>query len=111
MVKKMITVLIAKDEEKVKRIIDEMLYKENSADDLDSLQERVLELDEEIFRQKRGTIYKTVLEIIEKPLIEQSLARTEGNQLKAARILGINRNTMRVKIKKFKINANKWKVF
>jgi DNA-binding protein Fis len=111
MVKKVITVLIAKDEEKVKRIIDEMLSKNNTVDGLDSLQERVLELGEEIFLQKRGTIYKTVLEIIEKPLIEQALARTEGNQLKAARILGINRNTMRVKIKKFKINANKWKVF
>jgi len=110
MVKKMITVLIAKDEEKIKRIIDEMLAKNNSVDSLDSLQERVLELDEEIFSQKRGTVYKTVLEIIEKPLFEQALARTEGNQLKAARILGINRNTIRSKIKKLKIDVNKWKV-
>jgi two-component system, NtrC family, nitrogen regulation response regulator GlnG len=111
MAKKMITVLIAKDEEKVRSIINDMLSRDNPADDLSSLQERVVELGEEIFRQKRGTVYKTVLEIIEKPLLEQALARTEGNQLKAARILGINRNTMRTKIKKFGIDANKWKVF
>jgi two-component system nitrogen regulation response regulator GlnG len=111
MSKKNITVLIAKDEERVKRIIDDMLLKDDSSDDLRSLQERVVELGEELFRQKRGTVYKTVLDIIEKPLIEQALARTEGNQLKAARILGINRNTIRTKIRKFGINADKWKVF
>lgn len=110
MAKKSITVLIAQDEEKVKTIIRDMLSKEDSVDDLYSLQERVVELGEEIFRQKRGSVYKTVLEIIEKPLIEQALARTEGNQFKAARILGINRNTIRTKIKKFGINAARWKV-
>jgi len=110
MAKKMITVLIANDEEKVKRIINDMLAKEDSADDLHSLQERVVELGEEIFREKSGEVYRVVLEIIEKPLIEQALARTEGNQLKAARILGINRNTLRAKIKKFKINTDKWKI-
>jgi two-component system nitrogen regulation response regulator GlnG len=111
MAKKNITVLIAQDEEKVKKIISDMLSKEDSVDDLHSLQERVVELGEEIFRQKRGTVYKTVLEIIEKPLIEQALARTDGNQFKAARILGINRNTIRTKIKKLGIDAGKWKVF
>jgi two-component system nitrogen regulation response regulator GlnG len=111
MVKKSITVLIARDEEKVKKIISDMLLKDDSGDDLYSLQERVVELGEAIFRQKRGTVYKTVLEIIEKPLIEQALARTEGNQFKAARILGINRNTIRTKIKKLGIDAGKWKVF
>ncbi len=111
MAKKIITVLIANDEEKVKKIIKDMLSREDPVNDLHSLQEQVVELGEEIFSQKRGVVYKTVLEIIEKPLIEQALARTEGNQLKAARFLGINRNTIRSKIKKFGIDANKWKVF
>jgi two-component system, NtrC family, nitrogen regulation response regulator GlnG len=110
MARKTITVLIAKDQDNVRKIIDDMLSKKDSIDDLNSLQERVVELGEELFRQKRGTVYKTVLEIIEKPLIEQALARTEGNQFKAARILGINRNTIRTKIKKFGINAARWKV-
>ena len=50
-----------------------------------------------------------MLAVIEKPLIEYVLERTEGNQLKAARILGINRNTMRAKIKKLAIDIDKWK--
>ena len=39
-----------------------------------------------------------MLEMVEKPLIEAVLNRTGGNQLKAAEILGINRNTLRKKI-------------
>ncbi len=110
MAKKVITVLIANDEEKVKRIINEILAKDDSADDFHSLQERVVELGEELFREKSGEVYRTVLEIIEKPLIEQALAKTEGNQIKAARILGINRNTLRTKIRRFSINTDKWKI-
>ena len=54
-------------------------------------------------------LYKSILEIIEKPLFEHVLERTEGNQLKAARILGINRNTMRAKVKKLGINTAMYK--
>jgi len=53
---------------------------------------------------KEGLVYKTVIEAIEKPLLESILEKTDGNQLKAARILGINRNTIRIKIKKLAIN-------
>ena len=35
---------------------------------------------------------------VEKPLLEVVLKRTGGNQLRAARILGINRNTLRKKL-------------
>lgn len=54
-------------------------------------------------------MYKSVLEIIERPLIEHVLERTEGDQLKAARILGLNRNTIRARIKKLGIDARRWK--
>jgi two-component system nitrogen regulation response regulator GlnG len=50
------------------------------------------------------------LAVIEKPLIERALERTYGNQLKAAKILGINRNTIRTKIKKLGIDPHKWKI-
>jgi Fis family transcriptional regulator len=34
----------------------------------------------------------------EKPLLEEVMRRTRGNQVKAANILGINRNTLRKKL-------------
>jgi len=43
-------------------------------------------------------IYGRLLERVERPLIEAVLARTSGNQIRAAALLGINRNTLRKKI-------------
>ena len=43
-------------------------------------------------------LYDRVLEEVERPLIELTLAATRGNQLRAAEILGLNRNTLRKKI-------------
>jgi two-component system nitrogen regulation response regulator GlnG len=43
-------------------------------------------------------VYRLLLERVEKPLLEAVLARTDGNQIRAAAILGINRNTLRKKI-------------
>lgn len=48
-------------------------------------------------------LYAQMIAEVEKPLIEQTLIETEGNQIKAAMILGINRNTLRKKIKDFNI--------
>ena len=42
----------------------------------------------------------------EKPLIYQTLKYFNGNQIKTAKILGINRNTLRSKIDKHKIQKN-----
>jgi DNA-binding protein Fis len=39
-----------------------------------------------------------MIERVERPLIEAALARTDGNQIRAAALLGINRNTLRKKI-------------
>ena len=47
---------------------------------------------------EQGNLYAQVLEAIERPLIEQILQVTQGNQCKAALWLGINRNTLRKKI-------------
>lgn len=48
-------------------------------------------------------LYDRIIRVVEKPLIELTLANTGGNQLKAAHILGINRNTLRKKIGELKI--------
>jgi two-component system, NtrC family, nitrogen regulation response regulator GlnG len=47
--------------------------------------------------EPRGLYQKLVTEI-ERPLIEQAMRRSEGNQVRAARILGLNRNTLRKKL-------------
>ena len=78
-------------------------------ENLDSLKPKVIELTESLYREKKGVLYRSILEAVEKPLIEDVLERTEGNQLKAADILGINRNTIRTKIKKLSIDVAKWK--
>ena len=44
-------------------------------------------------------LYGRVLREIERPLLALSLAATRGNQLKASRLLGLNRNTLRRKIR------------
>jgi len=43
-------------------------------------------------------LYRGLIERVERPLLETVLARTEGNQIRAAALLGINRNTLRKKI-------------
>lgn len=49
-------------------------------------------------------LYDVVIPEVEKSLILMILRETKGNQIKAAKLLGINRNTLRTKIKKLKIN-------
>ncbi|MBT1073505.1 sigma-54-dependent transcriptional regulator [Pelotalea chapellei] len=46
----------------------------------------------------KGDIHAMVLEQVERPLIRHILEKTRWNQVKAADILGINRNTLRKKI-------------
>ncbi|MGB1870365.1 MAG: nitrogen regulation protein NR(I) [Candidatus Puniceispirillaceae bacterium] len=52
-------------------------------------------------------LYGRVLREVEEPLIVATLAITRGNQLRAADILGLNRNTLRKKIKELKIEAGR----
>ena len=48
-------------------------------------------------------LYDRVLHEVERPLITLSLAATGGNQIKAAQVLGLNRNTLRKKIRELNI--------
>ncbi|NCY23543.1 MAG: nitrogen regulation protein NR(I) [Alphaproteobacteria bacterium] len=51
-------------------------------------------------------LYDRILPLVEKPLIEMTLRATGGNQLKAAFVLGINRNTLRKKIQELAIDVD-----
>ena len=50
-------------------------------------------------------LYDRVLREIERPLLSLSLAATRGNQLKAAQLLGLNRNTLRKKLRELDIQV------
>ena len=52
-------------------------------------------------------VYHRFLEEFEYPLIKATLNATNGNQIKAARLLGLNRNTLRKKISKHGIRITK----
>ena len=55
----------------------------------------------------RSDLYSYVLAEIEHPLIKNTLKFTKGNQSRAAQILGINRNTLRKKIKDLHISSKR----
>jgi two-component system nitrogen regulation response regulator GlnG len=48
-------------------------------------------------------LYDRVVREIERPLIALSLEATRGNQIRAAELLGLNRNTLRKKIRELDI--------
>ncbi|MGE0241101.1 MAG: nitrogen regulation protein NR(I) [Parvibaculaceae bacterium] len=50
-------------------------------------------------------LYHRVLANVEPPLIRAALAATKGNQIKAAELLGLNRNTLRTKIRAYGIQV------
>lgn len=74
--------------------------------DAATLKDRIIELENSLFKEKEGVLYKSILEAIEKPLFEHMLELTNGNQCRAAKILGINRNTMHSRMKKLGINPD-----
>ncbi len=52
-------------------------------------------------------LYQTVLHQIEKPLVSLTLRALRGNQIQAAKVLGLNRNTLRKKIRELDIEVIK----
>ena len=57
-------------------------------------------------RPAGGAIYHAALAAFERPLFQRILRETDGNQVRAAQQLGINRNTLRKKLGELGIDAN-----
>ena len=67
-------------------------------------------IDELLLATERGKVYDKVIRKTEKMLIEKALKRAFGNQSIAAKLLGINRNTLHMKIKNMNIDVKKFKI-
>ncbi len=67
------------------------------------LEEKLKYYLNKLVKLERSNLHEAVLSEVEKSLIIIVLKETGGNQLKTAKILGINRNTLRARIKEYKI--------
>ena len=55
---------------------------------------------------ERGIFFEEAIEEFEKRFSKRVLDRAEGNQSKAAQLLGIHRNTLSRKIEEYKLDTN-----
>ncbi len=82
---------------------DLLLEEANSFTIKEFLEDKLKRYLKEMTKLENCNLYETVISEVEKALIGIVLNETGGNQLKAARTLGINRNTLRTKIKEYRI--------
>ena len=64
-----------------------------------SVQKEVTEFLDSMDGQPLDNVYQMVLAQVEVPLLEAVLKKTHNNQSKCAQILGLNRGTLRKKLK------------
>ena len=57
--------------------------------------EAVPSIVEQLVAGGRGRVHREAMALLERPLLAHVLVLTGGNQLRAARLLGLNRNTLR----------------
>lgn len=77
----------------------------NSSEGRMPLRFHVQQAVEQYFIELEGetatNLYQTILQEVEKPLLEVVLEQTQGNQSKTALILGLNRGTLRKKMQQY----------
>jgi DNA-binding protein Fis len=49
------------------------------------------------------SLHRDAMKLLERPLLVHALALTGGNQLRAARLLGLNRNTLRKRCRELEL--------
>lgn len=55
----------------------------------------------ELEGENTTNLYQTILQEVERPLLEVVLKQAQGNQSKTAKILGLNRGTLRKKLQQY----------
>ena len=86
--------------------------KENSSFEIHSQQNTLRESVEQAMKnyfsqldsETPTDIYELVMAEVEAPLMESVMAYTQGNQTKASIVLGLNRGTLRKKLKMYGLN-------
>ena len=73
----------------------------NLPDNIDTLLDQYFN---DLDGDKPTAIYEMVINTVEKPLLLYIMNKTEGNQSKAAKMLGLNRNTLRKKLKQYNLD-------
>ncbi len=73
-----------------------------------NLQDKIETLLDKYFNdldgEKPNDVYDMVLHSVEKPLLIYIMNYAQGNQTRAAKILGLNRNTLRKKLEFYNLN-------
>lgn len=93
------------DDKNVPPPVNKSLFKEFALEDL--VHSKLETFIDQIQNFTVNDLYPIVIERVERPLIQLVLRKTKGNQVKAAQMLGINRNTLRKKINHLKIKVKK----
>ena len=70
------------------------------------VREALEEYFEKLDGNKVSNLYDMVLREIESPLFKAVMKHTKNNQSNAAAMLGINRGTLRKKLKQYKLEAS-----
>ena len=75
--------------------------KQNLPDNIDTLLDQYFN---DLDGDQASAIYEMVINTVEKPLLLYIMNKAEGNQSKAAKMLGLNRNTLRKKLKQYNLD-------
>ncbi len=78
------------------------MSKANLSNDIDILLDQYFT---DLSGENPNGVYDMVIQSVEKPLLLYIMNLAEGNQSRAADILGLNRNTLRKKLKQHKIET------
>ncbi|MEK9629194.1 MAG: sigma-54 dependent transcriptional regulator [Nitrospinota bacterium] len=76
----------------------------------DRLNQLILDFLKNNYEEKEGILYDTLIQKVEKHLFEIILGNHSGKQVAAAKVLGINRNTLKRKIDAMNIEVKKGRI-